>query len=230
MSTILQIEKLSKVYSEEEIKRIDEAVREWNTSDRIEFKIQSTVISGVFKSVAVRVSQPFNESGIYLDRATLISKTEAIFKPFLYGRMLYVDAHPYKPVIIDIVTPEWLEKRMVERGVRVKDIAIDTGIDRTSLSGWISGLRPMSQPVRAMFYFYLIRPADKHNLVSAFYYDLSKAEIGTVIKVVTNYLPEIEIRPMLIRKANELNCQVSIGDFSSEIAEIKFVEKRWITA
>jgi hypothetical protein len=230
MSSIIQIEKLTKIYTEQEIAEINQAVKEWISSENIEFTIRSTTAVGVFKSVSVRVTQNYLESGVYFDRATLISKTEEIFKPYLLGRMLYIDVIPYRPVITDIVTPEWLEERMVKRGVRVKDIATDTGIDRTSLSGWISGLRPMSQSVKAMFYFYLVRPGDKHDLITAFYSDLKDATIGTIIKVVSEYLPEIEIRPLLVKKALELDCLVLMGDFSKTITEIKFEPKKWYTA
>jgi hypothetical protein len=54
-----------------------------------------------------------------------------------------------------IVDRLWIEKKMQEKGVRIKQIAFDTGVDRTSISDWVTGKRSMGQIVKAMFYFYL---------------------------------------------------------------------------
>lgn len=44
---------------------------------------------------------------------------------------------------------------MNEKGIRIKQIAFDTGIDRESISDWVTEKRNMSQIVKAMFYYYL---------------------------------------------------------------------------
>lgn len=53
-----------------------------------------------------------------------------------------------------VVTPAWIDKRMIEKEVRIKQIAFDTGVDRKGISGWVTGERTMSQIVKSMFYFY----------------------------------------------------------------------------
>lgn len=87
----------------------------------------------------------------------------------------------------------------------------------------------MSQPVKAMFYYYLTRPTERKEIIVDFMNCLNKAKVGTVIPVPTFHLSEIDIRHYLIKKAIELNCQVSIGDFSKAVAEIKFYQKEFHT-
>lgn len=52
------------------------------------------------------------------------------------------------------VSPAWIRKEMNFQDVKVKDIALDTGVDQSSISSYISGSRGMSKPVKAMFLYY----------------------------------------------------------------------------
>ena len=54
-----------------------------------------------------------------------------------------------------IVTPEWVQKKLKEKGIQQVDICKETGIERGNLSAWVNGAKPMSQPVKAMFYYLL---------------------------------------------------------------------------
>ena len=38
-----------------------------------------------------------------------------------------------------VVTPGWIDRKMVEKEVRIKQIAFDTGLDRKDISGWVTG-------------------------------------------------------------------------------------------
>lgn len=55
---------------------------------------------------------------------------------------------------VNVVTPDWAQERMNQRKVNLKQLEKDTGIDRGNLSNWVNGKRPMSQPVKALFYYY----------------------------------------------------------------------------
>ncbi|MFC1225361.1 hypothetical protein ACFE6N_16250 [Pedobacter sp. BG31] len=44
---------------------------------------------------------------------------------------------------------------MQEKGLRIKQIAFETGIDCESISDWVTGKKAMGKTVKAMFYFYL---------------------------------------------------------------------------
>lgn len=52
------------------------------------------------------------------------------------------------------ITPDFIRKSMAQLGLDVTNIATATGIDQASISGWVDGSEEMSQPVKAMFYFY----------------------------------------------------------------------------
>lgn len=53
------------------------------------------------------------------------------------------------------VTPKYVRNKMFELGVKIKNMQEDTGINKTNISAWINEIRPMSKPVKAMFYLYL---------------------------------------------------------------------------
>lgn len=108
----------------------------------------------------------------------------------------------------------------------MKDIMIDTGIDKTNLSAWLSGARVMSQPVKAMFYFYLTRAADKGQVLGTFFQNLNNATPGAILEVPTEHITEMDVRSEVMKKAIELNCHVLMGDFSMPIANITFYQPR----
>ena len=108
-------------------------------------------------TIGVVVSQNETPSGKYATEATLIKRTQDLFKKTLPGVKVEVTAQTHLPSPANLVNADWIEKKMQERGVRIKQIAFDTGIDRDSISDWVTGKRSMSQIVKALFYFYLSR-------------------------------------------------------------------------
>lgn len=58
-------------------------------------------------------------------------------------------------MIKETVTPEWIQDRMKGKGLSQADIVRSTGIPKSNISAWLSGIRPMSQIAKAMFYFML---------------------------------------------------------------------------
>lgn len=119
----------------------------------IEFKIIG--VDG--KDVTVRTTQGKHMSENYANDKTLIKETRELFSRFLPGYTIFTHPVVYTNAIVDIVNSEWIAEKMLKKGIRIKDLQIDTGIDKTNLSAWINGVRPMSQPVKAMFYFYFLR-------------------------------------------------------------------------
>ncbi|MEO6524504.1 MAG: helix-turn-helix transcriptional regulator [Mucilaginibacter sp.] len=230
MKVILGVEKLEKIFSKQQILELEIAIGEWKEEDSVEFRIKSTQISDIYKCISVKVIQPKTQSGSYLHEHEMVSITENIFKPYLTaGTFLVVKAYPHKSVVVNVVTPNWLEERLVKKGVRVKDLALMTGINRTNISAWVNGSRPMSQPVKAMFYFFLTQPTYKKDILQSFFDDLASANIGSTIPVVTRHLSEEDIKHHVIKRARELDCQHTLGDFAKEITHVKFTEKRFLT-
>jgi len=151
MSIILGIEKLSDYLDAEQLDQLDRAATVHKEQSNIEFCILSVDEA----SISVETTQSETRSKKYATQSTLIKRTQEVFEKMLPTFNLRVEPVPYLPNPTSVVNPAWLEKRMKEKGVRIKQIAFETGLDRESISEWITGKRSMSQIVKAMFYFYL---------------------------------------------------------------------------
>lgn len=97
----------------------------------------------------VKVTQTKFEGARLFNQKELISR----------GRTFYPDPK-YKVVAntynfdADMITPEWVREQMERYGVRPKDLVHQTGIYASSISELINGNRPMSVPVKALFFYY----------------------------------------------------------------------------
>jgi hypothetical protein len=151
MSIIIGIDKLNEQLTAEQKEQILNAAAIHKTQSNIEFailKVEDEVIH-------IESTQSETRSGKYATEATLLKKTHEVFDKSLRGKELQIQLFPHLPSLTSVVNPVWLEKKMKEKGVRIKQIAFETGVDRDSIADWVSGKRSMSQIVKAMFYFYL---------------------------------------------------------------------------
>jgi len=154
MSTILNIEKLQDIIDETAMARLEAGALVHKKQSNIEFNIV-TVEGNV---LAVATEQGKTSSGKYANLKTLIKRTHEVFDNFLPPSFkLEVQPTEYLESPAATVTPDWINKKMLEKEIRIKQIAFDTGIDRSDLSAWINGQRAMGQIVKAMFYYYFSR-------------------------------------------------------------------------
>lgn len=153
MSTITGIEKLSQQISKEEISKLDKSAERHQRESSITFSIKYADEH----VTEIECRQEENKSGNYATEATLIKRTRELFSKFLTQSQLVILPVTFRPSPASAVTPGWLDHKMNEKGIRIKQIAFDTGIDRESISDWVTGKRKMSQIVKAMFYYYLTR-------------------------------------------------------------------------
>jgi hypothetical protein len=153
MSVIIELDKLKDRLSPEELEKLDTAAGIHEEQSNIEFRIAK--VEG--DSVHIETTQSERRSGKYANEAMLFKRTREVFEKRLPGVKLEIQAFPHLPSPTTVVNPAWLESKMNEKGVRIKQIAFDTGVDRESIADWVSGKRSMSQIVKAMFYFYLSR-------------------------------------------------------------------------
>jgi len=153
MSEIKNIHLLTSLLNEEQLKQLELAAKQRKEESNITFTIQS-VLSHI---IEIETLQKENRSGKYANELALIKRTNEVFAKYLPNFQLHVHPVTFLPSPAMTVTPLWLEKKMLEKGIRIKQMAFDTGIDRESIADWISGKRAMSQIVKAMFYFYLTR-------------------------------------------------------------------------
>jgi len=151
MSIILGLEKLNESLNSEEMEQLEKAALIHKNQSNIEF----CILGLDENTISVETTQGETRSGKYANQTTLVKRTMEVFEKSLPEISIQVEAMPFLPNPTSVVTTLWLEKKMKEKGVRIKQIAFETGVDRDSISDWVTGKRAMSQIVKAMFYFYL---------------------------------------------------------------------------
>lgn len=134
----------------EQIEELEARAASYQTKERLTFKI----FSFSDNVLTVEVKQEKTPDGRYLDRRQLVARVKNLFSLSVPAIEVHARPVPHMAPEVDQVTPEWVKKQMFEKGVKMRTIGTVTGIDKTKLSAWINGLRPMSQAVKAMFYFY----------------------------------------------------------------------------
>lgn len=153
MSSIQGIEKLETVLTVNDIRNITAAADHHAAMSNISF----TILSVSENTVEIETTQAETKSGKYATEATLIKRTRELFGKYLPKMELHISTVTFAPSPSSTVTTAWLEQKMQLKGLRIKQIAFDTGIDKESISDWVTGKKSMSQIVKAMFYFYLTR-------------------------------------------------------------------------
>lgn len=162
MNTIKGLLKLGGVISAREMMELDEVAKLHLQQSSLLFKL----ISVGEHTITVKASQGKQPSEEYADTKWLYNRTQELFSKFLPEHKIIVQPVPFQLALVDVVDPDWIADKMLKKEVRIKDIQADTGINKTNLSAWIKGTRPMSQPVKAMFYYYftgmrkLLKPSD----------------------------------------------------------------------
>jgi len=151
MSVINGIEQLKEQISAEQAEQLDAAASIHKDQSNIEF----TILNVEGEIINIETAQLETRSGKYATEASLLKKSHEVFDKYLPGYTIKVNPSPFLPSPTSVVTPLWLDKKMREKGVRIKQIAFETGVDRESIAEWVTGKRSMSQIVKAMFYFYL---------------------------------------------------------------------------
>ncbi len=151
ITCIQGVEKLQQYLSAEQIIKLQKAAKRHNEQSNTSFSI----ISISENTMEIETSQSETASGKYATAATLVKRAEDLFKKLLPSHKLLVTAQPLIPSPISVVDTKWIDEQMQQKGIRIKQIAFDTGIDREDISDWVTGKRSMGQVVKAMFYFYL---------------------------------------------------------------------------
>ena len=143
--------KLNEYLTVEQIRKLEKAADRHQMQSNVSFSVSAVSDHTLY----IETTQGETASGKYASEATLLKRTEDVFKKHVGDYQLEISVQTFKPSPASVVTAEWIEKKMLQNGVRIKQIAFDTGIDRESISDWATGKRRMSQIVKALFYFYL---------------------------------------------------------------------------
>jgi len=106
------------------------------------------------KSVTIQVVQDKSAAGHYHSQKRLIEIVHETFDRFFTGKKIKVHAIPYVLPDCSVVDAGWISDKMAKLGIRLKDIANDTGLNYTQLSSSVNGGKPLSETSKAMFYYY----------------------------------------------------------------------------
>jgi len=132
------------------INKMEYAAKEHKRHNNISFKL----IEYTTESVIIRITQDKNAAGVYHNQKRLIEIVHETYDRFFPGMKVFVHAIPFMQSPANIVDDKWVNQKMLDTGMRLKSISSDTGIDYTRLSALVTGQRPLSQSMKAMFYFY----------------------------------------------------------------------------
>lgn len=162
MEIIKNIYKLVGIVRHIDLLRLEEGAKQYLTRFNISFEI----VTAKSSALKVKTRQWKCTTGHPLEIPRLISLTQDLFERFITGVPVTVHPIAYTPAVADEVEPDWISDKMLNMGVTLKDIHQDTGVDRLNLSSWIEGLQPMSQDVKAMFFYYFESLQLRKNLYS----------------------------------------------------------------
>ncbi|AOM80811.1 hypothetical protein BFS30_15565 [Pedobacter steynii] len=148
-NTIKDMEKLSGQVEQKDLAKLETGAKLYLRHSNITFQI----ISSDHNRLMIKTQQGRHLSGSYADEVKLIELTRDLFSILPKKPVIAVQPLVYTPVPVDVVDPAWIKEKMEKHHIFIDHIVADTGIDKDSLSAWINGTKPMTQPVKAMLYF-----------------------------------------------------------------------------
>ena len=106
--------------------------------------------------VVIRIIQEKHAAGNYHSSKRLSEIVKETFVKFFEGKTILARPFPYQESPAANVDSAWINKQMTELGIRIKDIAADTGLNRSQVNAMVTGNRPISQISKALMYFYFL--------------------------------------------------------------------------
>lgn len=150
MAQIKNIHLLDNVLKRSDIDKMETAALMHKRYSNMDFKIVNLTDS----KITFQIVQSKSPAENYATPKRLIEIVHETFDKFFSGKKIFVHPVPYKEAPANKVDSGWISKKMLATGTRVKDISNDTGIDNTQLTSLVTGRRPLSQPMKALFWFY----------------------------------------------------------------------------
>jgi hypothetical protein len=186
MATIKNIKALKGIVKDTDLEKLEQGALLHQKYSNITFKIIEIAISNII----IRTEQGKTASENYASSKVLIERTKELFAKYL-NCPIHVHPIPYSYPANDIVTPKWLSDHMNQYGIKVNDLVKDTGIEKSNISAWINGLRPMSKIVKDMFYTrfsvyglnYIVNDIKTTNYIPP-YYTIKKVFDKEIIELI----------------------------------------------
>lgn len=157
MNTIKFLSRLSANFNKKILDNLDHAASVTVGKYNLAFKIMevSPLETTNILKIYVQTEQLRKLNGLALDSISLTRITREMFnKHDFKNTIIDVRVIPFIPSSIDLIDADWVSKKLKWNELTIKNIADDTGIDKTNLSAWANGSRPMSHPVKALMHYY----------------------------------------------------------------------------
>jgi hypothetical protein len=151
MSKIKNIGLIKHLLTEDQLKDLETGATMHLQNSRIEFKILEVNKD----EITIRVVQNESPSENHLSIKELVKRGKDLFKHFFPDKTIHTRAFAYSIPKADEVNPGWIQSRMQSKRISQKSIVAETEIDKVRIGEWINGLNPMSQEVKAMFWYML---------------------------------------------------------------------------
>lgn len=155
----MSINLLKKFVSKDQYKDLRDKVELHLRFSSIDFEILQ--INDEF--IQIRTTQDKSFAGVYFTGKRLHEITIETFKESLLPRQIRVNTFPFLLSPCDKITPKLVMSIMGTFKIKNKEFETAFGVHKTTISAWANGLRPMSQPVKAMFYYYFISKGYIHE-------------------------------------------------------------------
>jgi len=106
--------------------------------------------------VIIQVTQGKNAIAVYHSQKRLIEIVHETFDQFFIGKKVLVHPIMYNKSPADIVDKKWINKKMMENSIKLKDISKDTGINKMELRNLMNTESLLTSSVKALFYYYFL--------------------------------------------------------------------------
>jgi hypothetical protein len=150
MTLIKNIHLLKGVLNESDLDKMEHAALQHKRYAAVQFKI---VDAGPGK-VTFQIAQGKSAAENYFTKSRMIEIVHETFGRFFPHSKIIVHPVPYKMPAPNQVDPAWVQKKMLHLGIKLKQVSDDTGVDYTNLSAVLNEKAPMSQPIKALLYYY----------------------------------------------------------------------------
>ncbi|WP_424493872.1 hypothetical protein [Salinimicrobium sp. GXAS 041] len=97
----------------------------------------------------VKITQARLINGYILNQKQLISRAREVFPDAKIVPVVY-------SLDVEDITVGWIENKMKEFGIKRNDLIKQMAIDKSSLSLYLSGKRPMDKSQKAAFFYYFL--------------------------------------------------------------------------
>lgn len=116
--------------------------------------IYFTIIEYSPDRVVIKAKQDISPFEVYHTKERLVQIVHETFGRFFTHKEIVVNAIAYKESPVDRVNLKWIKLKMQETGIGLNRIAEDSRIPLTDLEAVISRKQPLTNHLKAFFYFY----------------------------------------------------------------------------